>query len=353
MKRRDFIAAIGSAAATWSLSARAQQPAMQTIGWLSLRAADTDTELANLSAFRQGLNQTGYVEGRNLAIEFRHGGGRYEMLPGLAADLVRSQVAVIVTGGGAAVARVAQAATSTIPIVFSTASDPVRDGIVKRINRPGANATGVHVLNVALGPSRLEILRELVPRARVVAFLMNPSSMTNDMQVSDIQSAARALGLQLHMLNATSEGEIDSAFPSLVQRRADALLMGADPLFQVRRDQVIELAARHRVPTMYEWSEFVRAGGLISYSADRSEMWRQMGIYVTRILNGAKPGELPVMQPTKFELVINLKTAKDIGIEIPPTLLAPRRRGDRVRSDVGYWHLADIAARPPDVRYWG
>jgi putative ABC transport system substrate-binding protein len=300
---------------------------MQTIGWLSLRSVETDTERANLSAFRQGLNQTGYVEGRNLTIEFRHGDGRYEVLPALADDLVRRQVAVIVTGGGGDVARVVQAATSTIPIVFSSASDPIRDGIVKSINRPGGNTTGIHLMNVALGPRRLEILRELVPRARLVAFLMNPSSLTNDMQISDIENAGRSLGVQLHMLNASTEQEINTAFASLAERPADALLMGANPLFQVRRDQLIALAARHRMPTMYEWSEFVKAGGLISYSADRSEMWRQMGIYVTRILNGAKPGDLPVMQPTKFELMINLKTAKALGLEIPPTLLA---RADEV-----------------------
>jgi putative tryptophan/tyrosine transport system substrate-binding protein len=326
MRRREFIAGLAGAAAM-TLAARAQQSASQTIGWLSLRSVETDTELANLSAFRQGLNQTGYVEGRNLTIEFRHGDGRYEVLPALAADLVRRQVAVIVTGGGADVARVAQAATSTIPIVFSSASDPIRDGIVKRINRPGGNTTGIHLMNVALGPRRLEILRELVPRARLVGFLMNPSSLTNDMQISDIKSAAGSLGVQLHMLNASTEREIGAAFASLAERRTDALLMGANPLFQVHRDQLIALAARQRMPTMYEWSEFVKAGGLISYSADRGDMWRQMGIYVTRILNGAKPGDLPVMQPTKFELVINLKTAKALSLEIPATLLA---RADEV-----------------------
>ncbi len=316
MRRREFIAGLAGAIAL-PFAARAQQPAMQTIGWLSLRSADTDTELANLTAFRQGLNQTGYVEGRNLAIDLRHGGGRYQVLPGLAADLVRRQVAVIVTGGGPAVARVAQAATSTIPIVFASASDPVHDGVVKSINRPGANTTGIHLLNVALGPRRLETLRELVPSARLVGFLMHPSSPTNDMQVSDIENAARALGVQLHMLNASNPDEINAAFTNLAASRAGALLMGSDRLFQVHRDQIIELATRYRIPAMYEWSEFVKAGGLISYSTDRTEMWRQLGIYVTRILNGAKPGDLPVMQPTKFELVINLKTAKALGLSVP------------------------------------
>jgi putative ABC transport system substrate-binding protein len=327
MRRREFMTLLGGAAAAWPLAARAQQPAMQTIGWLSLRSAETDTELANVSAFREGLKETGFIEGRNLTIEFRHGAGQYDLLSTLAADLVGRRVAVIVTSGGAAVTRIAQAATSTIPIVFATSSDPVRDGIVARINRPGANTTGVHLFNVALGPRRLELLRELVPKARGVGFLMNPSSMTNDMQINDIQNAARALGVQLHMLTASTEREIDSAFSSLGQRGADALLMGADPFFQVYRDQVIQLAARHRIATMYEWSEFVKSGGLVSYSTDRGEMFRQMGIYVTRILNGAKPGGLPVMQPTKFELVINLKTAKALGLDVPPTLLA---RADEV-----------------------
>ena len=321
MRRRDFLACVGGAAATWPFAARAQQPAARTIGWLSLRSFDTDTEAAALAAFRQGLTQTGYVEGRNLAIEFRFGDGRYDRLPELAADLVRRQVSVIVTGGGVAVARAAQAATATIPIVFSSASDPVREGIVKSLNRPGGNITGAHLLNSALGPRRLEILREIVPKARVVAFLMNPSSMTAANQTGEVQVAAKVLGVDLHSLNASTADEIDTAFRDLSRLGADALLMGADPLFQVQRDQLITLAARHNVPTIYEWSEFTRAGGLVSYSTNRSEMYRQMGIYVTRILNGAHPAELPVMQPTKFELVINRPTAKALGLEIPPKLL--------------------------------
>jgi len=256
-----------------------------------------------------------------LAIEFRFGDGRYDRLPELAADLVRRQVSVIVTGGGVAVARAAQAATATIPIVFSSASDPVREGIVKSLNRPGGNTTGAHLLNSALGPRRLEILREIVPKARVVAFLMNPSSMTAANQTGEVQVAAKVLGVDLHSLNASTADEIDTAFRDLSRLGADALLMGADPLFQVQRDQLITLAARHNVPTIYEWSEFTRAGGLVSYSTNRSEMYRQMGIYVTRILNGAHPAELPVMQPTKFELVINRPTAKALGLEIPPKLL--------------------------------
>jgi putative ABC transport system substrate-binding protein len=319
MRRREFVA--GGLAAVWPLGAWGQHAATRTVGWLSLRSPDTDTDIANLAAFRQGLNQTGYAEGKNLAIELRFADGLYDRLPALAADLVQRQVEVIVTTGGPAVAHAAQAATSTIPIVFSSASDPVRAGIVKSINRPGANITGAHMINSALGPRRLEILRELVPKARMVALLINPRSATTDFQLSEAQTAARALGVALHVLNASNGGEIDSAFTALVREDADALLMSSDPFFQVRRDQLIALAAHHRVPTMYEWSEFVKAGGLISYSTDRSEMWRQMGIYVTRILNGANLAELPVMQPTKFELVLNRRTAKTLGLEIPAKLL--------------------------------
>ena len=291
---------------------------MPVIGFLNSTSPGGYVE--RLSGFRQGLKDTGYVEGENVAIEYRWAENQIDRLPTLAAELVRRKVAVIVTGGGPAVARVAQAATSTIPIVFASASDPVRDGVVKSINRPGANTTGIHLLNVSLGPRRLETLRELVPSARLVGFLMHPSSPTNNIQVSDIESAASALGVQLHMLNASNPDEIDAAFTNLAASRADALLMGSDPLFQVHRDQIIELATRYRIPAMYEWSEFVKAGGLISYSTDRSEMWRQLGIYVTRILNGAKPGDLPVMQPTKFELVINLKTAKVLGLSVPTSM---------------------------------
>ena len=327
MRRREFIALVtGAVAIAWPLESNAQQVATQSIGWLSLRTPDTDEEVSNLAAFRQGLKETGYVEGKNVAIEFRHGGGQYDLMPALAADLVQNQVSVIVTSGGAAVTRIAQQATTTIPIVFASSSDPVPD-IVTRINRPGANTTGVYLLNVALAPRRLEILRELIPKARKIAFLMNPESMTFSAQTADIEKAARALGVELNVVRASTEAEISAAFASLAQNGCDALLMGSDPFFQVRRDQIIELAARDGIPAMYEWSEFVKSGGLISYSTDRAEMWRQMGIYVTRILNGARPGELPVMQATKFDLIINLKTATALGIIVPPTLLA---RADEV-----------------------
>jgi putative ABC transport system substrate-binding protein len=318
MNRREFITAMSAAAGCLSapLAVRAQQTTTRTIGWLSLRSANTITETGILAAFRQGLNQTGYVEGRNLTIEYRFGDGHYDRLPALATDLVRRQVEVLVTAGGTPIARVAQAATTTIPIIFATASDPVQDGIVKSINRPGGNSTGTYVLNTALVPKRLELLRQLVPSARLVGFLVNPNNSNTDDQIRLAQSAARSMDLELLVLNATTANEIDAAFASLMRRNVDGLVMGADPFFQVRQDQVIALAARHGIPTVYEWSEFVRAGGLAAYSTDRVEMFRQMGVYVSRILNGAKPGDLPVMQPIKFELVVNLKTARSLGLKI-------------------------------------
>jgi ABC-type uncharacterized transport system substrate-binding protein len=322
MRRRDFITAISAAASCLSapLAARAQQATTRTVGWLSLRSADTTTEQNVLAAFRQGLNQTGYVEGRNLAIEFRFADGQYDRLPALAAELVRRRVEVLMTSGGTNVARAAQAATSTIPIIFGTANDPVQEGIVNSINRPSGNSTGAYVQNTALLQKRLELLRQLVPGARSVGFLANPNNSNTGDQLRLMQSAASNMALELLVLNATTAGEIDAAFASLTQRKVEGLVMGNDQFFQVRQDQVIALAARYRLPTIYEWPEFVRAGGLACYSADRVEMYRHMGVYVSRLLNGAKPSELPVMQPIKFELVINLKTAKALGLQIAESL---------------------------------
>jgi putative tryptophan/tyrosine transport system substrate-binding protein len=304
-------------AAAWPFAARAQQPEGRTIGWLSARSRSSD----NLTEFRQGLSETGYVEGKNLTVDYRWGEGQYDRLQALAADLVRNQVAVIVTAGGPQVARAAQAATSTIPIVFQSGSDPVQDGLVKSFNRPGGNTTGVHVFTTSLGPKRLELLRELIPNVSVIAFLVNPSSLISEMQITQVQEAARSVGQEMFILNASTESEIDLAFETLAQRAANALLMSADLFFQVRRDRLVALEARYKVPVMYEWPEFVAAGGLISYSAVRTD-WLQMGIYAGRILNGAKPADLPVVQSTRFELVINLKTAKLHDLEIPPKLLA-------------------------------
>jgi putative ABC transport system substrate-binding protein len=321
MRRREFLGVLGGAAATWPLAASAQQTAIRTIGWLSLRSSDTEREARSLAAFREGLAQTGYVEGRNLSIELRFGDGQYDRLSAFTADLIQRQVAVLVTTGGARVAQVAQAATTTIPIVFTTGSDPVRDGLVKSINRPGGNSTGVYLLNNSLAPKRLEVLRELVPNARVIAFLVNPHNANADEQIREAQTAANSIGVQLHVLKAGTAREIDSAFETLVQRGARALLMGADPIFQVQQEQVIALAARHKVPAAYEWPEFVRAGGLVTYCVDSSEAFRQLGIYVSRILNGAKPAELPIMQTSKFELVVNLKTANALGVKIEESFL--------------------------------
>ena len=317
MRRREFITLLGGAAAAWPLAARAQQPAGQTIGWLSARSMSSD----NLTGFRRGLSETGYVEGKNLIIDYRWAEGQYDRLETLAADLVRSQVAVIVTAGGPQVARAAQAATSTIPIVFQSGSDPVQDGLVNSFNRPGGNTTGVHVFTTSLGPKRLGLLRELTPKAGVIAFLVNPSSQIAAMQITEVQEAARSIGQAMFILNASTEREIDLAFENLVQRGASALLMSADLFFQVRRDQLIALEARYKVPVMYEWPEFVAAGGLISYSTALSDSMLQMGIYVGRILNGAKPADLPVVQSTRFEMAINLKTAKALGLTVPQTLL--------------------------------
>jgi putative ABC transport system substrate-binding protein len=323
MRRREFIILVGGAAAAWPLAARAQQPAGQTIGWLSARSMSSD----NLTGFRQGLSETGYVEGKNLIIDYRWAEGQYDRLETLAADLVRSQVAVIVTAGGPQVARAAQAATSTIPIVFQSGSDPVQDGLVNSFNRPGGNTTGVHVFTTSLGPKRLGLLRELLPKASAIAFLVNPSSQIAAMQITEVQEAARSIGQAMFILNASTEREIDLAFETLVQRGASALLMSADLFFQVRRDQLIALEARYKVPVMYEWPEFVAAGGLISYSTALTDSMLQMGIYVGRILNGAKPADLPVVQSTRFELAINLKAAKAIGLTIPESFLA---RADEV-----------------------
>jgi putative ABC transport system substrate-binding protein len=323
VKRREFITLLGGAAATpsvlWPLAARAQQSAARTIGWLSPTSSDTEGERNNVAAFRRGLSETGYVEGRNLTIEYRWAQGQYDRLPALAADLVRSQVGVIVTGGGPQPARAAQAATSTITIVFASGSDPVEDGLVKSFNRP--------VFTTSLGPKRLELLCELVPEARVIAFLVNPSSQIREMQLQQVEDAARTMGRTLIVLNASNDSEIDLAFATLVQRGADALLMSADLFFQIRRIQLVALATRYNVPVMYEWPEFITVGGLVSYSSVRSESLLRVGVYVGRILNGAKPADLPVMQSTRFEFVINLKTANALGLTIPPSLLA---RADEV-----------------------
>jgi len=278
-----------------------------------------------MAAFHRGLSETGYVEGRNVAIEYRWAEGRYDRLPALAGELVGRKVDVIAAFGPPS-ARAAKSATSTIPIVFGS-GDPVREGLIAGLARPGGNLTGVSLLTVELMAKRLELLSELVPQAGMIALLVNQNDANAERIIKDVQEAARAKGVQLHVLKAGSESEIDAAFPALVQRQAGGLVVGTDPFFNSRREQLVSLAARHTVPAIYEWREFAAAGGLISYGSSLTSVYRQIGIYTGKILNGAKPADLPVEQPTRFELVVNLNTAKDLGLTVPPSILA---RADEV-----------------------
>jgi putative ABC transport system substrate-binding protein len=306
-------------AMTAARTLRAQQKAMPVIGYLS--GASPGPYAPYVAAFRLGLSDTGYVEGQNLAIEYRWAEGRYDRLPALAADLVARKVDLIAADGIPA-ALAAKSATSTIPIVFAVGADPVAGGLVASLARPGGNLTGVSVMTTELLPKRLELLSELVPQARVIALLVNPNNTSTEVMIRDVQDAARAKGLQLTILKAGSEGEIDAAFASLVQLHAGALLVGSDPFFVGRRGQLVELASRHAVPAMYEMRAFAASGGLMSYGTSLTGTFRQVGVYVGRILKGAKPADLPVQQPTTFELVVNLKTAKALGLTVPPAILA-------------------------------
>jgi len=317
LHRRDFISLLGGASAAWPLAARAQQPGVALIGLLA--GAQLDDRM--LSAIRQGLKDASYVEGRNVAIKYRTADGRFNRLPGLAAELVADPVAVIVAlGTQAAVA--AKAATGTIPIVFVVGADPVRElGLVSSLNRPGGNVTGVTFLVNALGAKRLELLRELVPGTKLIGFLVNPANPTTQSHITDIQAAARALGVELLMLNASSDREIDAAFESLAQQRVNAVIIGTDQLFTSRRDQLVVLAARHALPAIHYLREFADAGGLISYGASTTDAYRLAGGYAGRILRGDKPADLPVQQTVKFELAINASTAKALGLIVPDKLL--------------------------------
>ena len=323
-RRREFITLLGGAAATWPLVAYAQQPVMPVIGFLN--SASPDGYAVPVGAFRQGLKDIGYVEGQNVAIEYRWAEGQYDRLPALAADLVRRQVTAIAATSTPA-ALTAKAATTTIPIVFTTASDPMRLGLVASLSRPGGNVTGATQLNVEVGPKRLELVRELLPAATIIALLVNPTNPVAETLARDLQAAAHTIGLQLHILNASTERDIDDAFASLAKLRAGALVVGSDVFFNTRSEQLGALTVRHGVPTIYQYREFAAAGGLMSYGGSITDLYRRAGGYTGRILKGEKPADLPVQQSTKVELIINLKTAKTLGLTLPLSLLG---RADEV-----------------------
>jgi putative ABC transport system substrate-binding protein len=323
MNRRELMTLIGGAAVALPLAARAQQKTVPVIGWLGGGSAGFYATF--VAAFRQGLSETGYVEGQNLTIEFRWAEGNYDRLPELAAELVARKVDLIATSGGPLPALAAKNATSTIPIVFSSGG-AVERGLVASLARPGGNLTGISV-NVELDAKRIEFLSELVPQAKVMALLMNPNNGTAASIIGDAQQAARAKGLQIPILKASTESEIDAAFATLVQTQAGALVVAADPFIDGRREQLVALAARHAVPAIYAWREFVAFGGLISYGPSIAAAYRQLGTYAGRVLKGARPADLPVQEPTRFELVINLKTAKALGLTVPQAILA---RADEV-----------------------
>jgi ABC-type uncharacterized transport system substrate-binding protein len=323
MRRREFITIVGGAAVIWSLAARAQQSAMPVVGFLN--GASPDRYARQLSAFRQGLSEVGFVEGRNVTIEPRWAEDQYDRLPGLAADLVHRQVDVIAVNNPAVLP--AKAATKTIPIVFTIGFDPVTSGLVASLNRPGGNLTGITSLNEEMGPKRLDVLHEAVPTATIVAILINPTNSNANGMANGLNAAARSRGLQLSVLHATKEADLDAAFQSLVQTRAGALLITADPLFISLSDRLAKLALRYGIPTIFQYREFVAAGGLMSYGGDVLDQFRQVGIYTGRILKGEKPANLPVQQATKIELLINLKTAKTLRLSIPNTLIG---RADEV-----------------------
>ena len=322
MKRREFLTLLGGAAA-WPLTARAQQPTMPVIGFLDAASAPERTDF--MAAFRQGLAEAGYVEGQNVAVEYRWAEGRYNRLLELAADLVRRGVSVITTPATTDAALAAKAATATIPIVFGVGGDPVKLGLVESLNRPGGNATGVNFFTIELMAKRMQLLRELVPGAKHVAVLINPTDRSNESTLRDVETAAT--GLQVLAFEAATGREIDAAFESLAREKVDALFVAGGAFYSARRVQLAVLAASYRVPATYSQRALVEAGGLMSYGPNFANVWRQVGLYAARILKGAKPADLPVEQPIKFELVINLNTARALRLEVPPTLLA---RADEV-----------------------
>jgi putative ABC transport system substrate-binding protein len=324
MRRREFITLLGGAAAVWPLAVRAQQPAVPVIGLLASTSADTYE--SRIGFFRKGLSETGYVEGRNVAIEYRWADSKYDRLPEMAAELVRRQVAVI-TAITTPAALAAKAATTTIPIVFEVGGDPIALGLVASLSQPGGNLTGVSLLNFELAAKRLELLHELVPKATIIALLVNPNAPSAEALSREVQAAAGKLGLQLHVLHASAEGDLDVAFERLLKLRAGALVIGTDPFFNSRSEQIAALAIRHAVPTIYQYRVFAAAGGLMSYGGSFSEPFRQTGVYTGRIIKGEKPADLPIIQSTKVELIVNLKTAKTLGVAVPLPLLG---RADEV-----------------------
>jgi ABC-type uncharacterized transport system substrate-binding protein len=323
IRRREVICLLGGVAA-WPLAARAQQPTMPLVGFLHYASATTLVQFAE--AVRRGLKEAGYVEGQNVAIEYRWAEGHYDRLPALAADLVRRQVTVI-TAGGSVAAQAAKEATAAIPIVFTSGADPIASGLVKSLSRPGANLTGVSLLAAEMGAKRLELIRDLLPKARTVAMMINPTFPGAESEMAEVEVAGRAIGMQIHGAKATSPGDIDAALAAFSQLHVDAFIVGADGYFITRRDQLATLAAHYAIPGIYPFPDFPQAGGLLSYGVSLADAYRQAGVLTGRVLKGAKPAELPVMQPIKFEFVLNLKTAKALGLEVPPTLLA---RADEV-----------------------
>jgi ABC-type uncharacterized transport system substrate-binding protein len=319
VNRRDFITLLGGAAA-WPLAARAQQSAVPVIGFMGIDTPDVYAD--RLGAFHQGLKETGFVEGQNVAVEYRWAQGQYDRFPELAAELVRRQVAVIAATGGEPSPQSAKAATQTIPIVFTANGDPVREGLVASLHRPGGNVTGITIFGDFTVTKRLQLLHELVPQAAAIAYLMNPNNLNGDIEMRAAQTAARSLGKEMPVLTASNEHEIDTAFASMAQQQAGALVVASDPFFYWRRDLLVLLAARHKVPAIYYLPGFARAGGLMAYGNSLPDMYRLVGVYVGRILKGEKPADLPVMQATKYEFILNLKTAKALGLVIPGDVLS-------------------------------
>jgi putative tryptophan/tyrosine transport system substrate-binding protein len=318
MKRREFITLLGGATVTWPLAAQAQQPALPVIGFLNTQSPEGVPHW--MAAFHQGLKETGFVEGQNVAVEYRWAQGQYDRLPELAADLVRRQVAVLAATGGEPSPQLAKAATQTIPIVFTANGDPVRNGLVASLNRPGGNVTGITIFGAAAVAKRLQLLHELVPQAAAIAYLINPNNPNSDVEMKAAETAAVSLGKEMLIFRAGSESEFEAAFATMVQQQRDALLVASDVFFLSRRQQLASFAARHRLPTIYYLREFAEAGGLMAYGNRVPDMYRLVGTYVGRILKGEKPGDLPVQQSTKFELVINLQTARALGVEVPNSM---------------------------------